>query len=155
MNYNRLSSGFTLLELILAISIAALVVGVSAPSMQRLYESSQYRGAVNDVVSALSLSRYEAIRSGKNADVSFSPNLGQIARAGKTTQLPEPVNIEVLSAAELNVDNAGVIRFYPNGGSSGGFVTLSHKNGMSVSVTVDWLLGKVSLCKAADCQVEI
>lgn len=155
MTSNAHSNGFTLLELVLVITIAALVVGVSAPTMQRLYESSQYRGAVNDVVSALSLSRHQAIRSGKPADVAFNPSQGRIIRSEKTTQIPDPVLLEVLGAAELNRDGAGVIRFYPDGGSSGGYVKLTHENGMSVSVTVDWLLGRVSLCKATDCEIQI
>lgn len=154
MNKNS-AAGFTLLELVLAITIAALVVAVSAPSMQRLYESSQYRGAVNDVVSALSLSRHQAIRSGEPADVAFNPSEGRIIRSEEATDLPGSIELEVLGAAELNRDSAGVIRFYPDGGSSGGYVKLTHKNGMSVSVTVDWLLGRVSLCQSDDCEVQI
>lgn len=155
MNRRASSAGFTLLELVLAITIAALVVAVSAPSMQRLYSSSQYHSAVNDVVSALSLTRQQAIRSGQHADVILNPSERRIGRGDTITDLPEKVSLEVVGARELNQKDAGVIRFYPDGGSSGGYVTLTHENGMSVQVTVDWLLGRVSLCKSADCQVEI
>ena len=61
--------GFTLLELMVAIGIVTLVLAVSAPSMQRLYQSAQYHGAVNDVVTLLSSARYSAIRKGRNEDV--------------------------------------------------------------------------------------
>lgn len=146
--------GFTLLELIVALFIAALVVGVSTPSMQRLYNSSQYRGAVNDVVSALSNARHVAIRSGEQRDVSINPKSRKIFHGEKVTQIPVSLELEVLGARELNREGAGVIRFYPDGGSSGGYVQLTHENGMSVQVAVDWLLGRVTLCKA-DCEIQI
>ena len=143
-------NGFTLLEMLVAITIAAMVLGVSAPSMQRLYRSSQYHGAVNDVVTTLTSARYQAIRSGSNQDVFVNPTTREITLGEKLTTLPEGLQIEILGSRELNADGAGVIRFYPSGGSSGGYIELIHENGMSVEVQVDWLLGRVSLCKE-DC----
>ena len=139
--------GFTLLEILVAITIAAIVLGVSAPSMQRLYQSSQYHGAVNDVVTLLSSARYSAIRSGGNKDVLINPRTREITLEKKVKVLPDGFQIEVLGSQELNRDGAGVIRFYPDGGSSGGYVNLTYETGMAVQVQVDWLLGRVSLCK--------
>jgi general secretion pathway protein H len=48
------------------------------------------------------------------------------------------------SAGELSRDNAGVIRFYPEGGTSGGSVKVETANGRGVKVAVDWLLGTVT-----------
>jgi len=140
-------SGFTLLEMLVAITIAAIVLGVSAPAMQRLYKSSQYHGAVNDVVTLLSSARYLAIRSGSNEDVLINPQTREITLGDNIKALPKSLQVEVLGSGELNRDGAGVIRFYPDGGSSGGYVNLTQDNGMAVQVQVDWLLGRVSLCK--------
>jgi general secretion pathway protein H len=52
-----------------------------------------------------------------------------------------------MGSTELNRDGAGVIRFYPDGGASGGYINLSHESGMATQVQVDWLLGSVSTCK--------
>jgi general secretion pathway protein H len=144
--------GFTLLEILVAMMIAVIVLGVSAPSMQRLYQSSQYHGAVNDVVTLLSSARYSAIRSGGNKDVLINPRTREITLEKKVKVLPDGFQIEVLGSQELNRDGAGVIRFYPDGGSSGGYVNLTYENGMAVQVQVDWLLGRVSLCKT-DCAI--
>ena len=138
--------GFTLLELMVAMAIAAIVVGVSAPAMQRLYLSSQYHGAVNDVVSLLNTARYSAIQSGGEKDVLINPKTRQVSLGEKVRELPDSLQLEVLGSRELNREGAGVIRFYPDGGASGGYVKLSHENGMSVEVQVDWLLGRVTLC---------
>lgn len=141
------SYGFTLLELVVAIAIAAIVLGVSAPAMQRLYNSSQYHGAVNDVVAQLSSARYSAIRSGAQVDVMINPETRKLVRGEKIVQLPDSIELEILGSRELNREGAAVIRFYPDGGSSGGYVNLEHENGMSVQVAVDWMLGRVTLCE--------
>ena len=138
--------GFTLLELVVAIAIVALVLGVSAPSMQRLYQSAQYHGAVNDVVTLLSSARYSAIRKGRNEDVLINPETRIIVVGKKEQPLPKNLRVEVLGARELNREGAGVIRFYPDGSSSGGYVKLQNDSGMGVQVEVDWLLGRVTLC---------
>lgn len=133
--------------MLVAITIAAIVLGVSAPTMQRLYTSSQYHAAVNDVVTLLSSARYLAIRNGGTADVLINPQTREITLGEKVQALPDSLQLEVLGSRELNRDGAGIIRFYPDGGSSGGYVNLTHENGMAVQVQVDWLLGRVSLCK--------
>lgn len=138
--------GFTLIELLVAISIAAIVMGVSVPAMQRLYNSSQYHGAVNEVVTLLSTARYTAIRRGADADVLIDPETRQISLGEKVQSLPDNLQLEVLGSQELNRDGAGVIRFYPDGGSSGGYVNISQESGAEVQVQVDWLLGRVTLC---------
>lgn len=146
----RQQRGFTLLELIAVLAIAALVMGVSAPAMQRLYQSAQYRAAVSDVVSELNAARIQAIKSGATSDVMIDPMARRISRDGEVRSLPAALDLTVLGSRELNRDGVGVIRFYADGASSGGYVTVAHANGMSAQVQVDWLLGRVSLCKQ-DC----
>ncbi len=141
------AAGFTLLELVVAIGIAALVLAVSVPTMQRLYLTTQYHGAVNDVVNLLSSARYSAIRKGANEDVLINPETRVVKVGRKQQQLPGSLRITVLGARELNREGAGVIRFYGDGSSSGGYVELQNDSGMGVRVEVDWLLGRVTLCK--------
>ena len=47
-------------------------------------------------------------------------------------------------AGELNRRDAGVIRFYPEGGSSGGGVDIEIPGRHGVSIQVDWLVGRVT-----------
>ncbi len=139
--------GFTLLELVVALAIVAVVLGVSVPAMQRFFESSQYRGAISDVVTLLGSARHTAIRTGSEQDVLIYPRERKISAGNATKVLPEGIRLEVLGSAELNRDGAGVIRFYPDGGASGGFVNVASENGGVVQVQVDWLLGRVSTCR--------
>jgi general secretion pathway protein H len=142
--------GFTLLELMAALAIAALVLGVSVPATMRLYSSMQYSGAVRDVMSLLTSARYSAVSKGKSQDVTIKPSSRELVLNGKTKQLPSSIEIEVVSARELNKLGGGVIRFYPDGGSTGGVVRLQHERGMESEVQVGWLLGRIELCKK-DC----
>lgn len=146
-SFIKRENGFTLLEMVVAITIAAIIMGVSAPVMQRLYKSSQYHAAVNDVVTLLSSARYLAIRRGGQADVVLNPETREISLGDNVQSLPKSLHMEVLGSRELNRDGAGVIRFYPDGGSSGGYVNLTSESDSMVQVQVDWLLGRVSLCK--------
>lgn len=147
---NKEERGFTLLELLAAITIAALVLGVSVPATMRMYSSMQYHGAVKDVVSVLTAARYGAISTGDFHDVLINPQAGELSLNEKVRQLPSAMTLEVVAARELNRDGVGVIRFYSDGSSSGGVVRLQHERGMGVEVQVDWLLGRVDLCKE-DC----
>lgn len=133
-----------MLEMLVAISIIGLLLAVTVPASARFYESMQYRQAVRDVITALASARYTAINSGRAQDVSVDPQGNRLGSNGEVTYLPEGFTVAVHSASELNRDNVGVIRFYPEGGSSGGGIDLEREDGSGVRISVDWLVGRVS-----------
>ena len=136
--------GFTMLELLVAISIAGLLLAVAVPASFRFYESIQYRQAVRDVVTTLASARYQAINSGRAQDVAIDPVAGIISFNDRSRQLPDGFEIAVHTAREVNRERQGVIRFYPEGGSSGGGIDLERPGGRGVRISVDWLMGRVS-----------
>lgn len=136
-------SGFTIVELLIAITIVGLVMAASIPASVRFYESMQYRQAIRGVTTTLLSARYKAVNSGKAQDVSINPDTNTVRLNGRTTQLPAAFIIAVHAARELNRDGEGVFRFYPEGGSSGGDVEIARPNGSGVRITVDWLVGRV------------
>ncbi|MCP5130110.1 MAG: prepilin-type N-terminal cleavage/methylation domain-containing protein [Pseudomonadales bacterium] len=136
--------GFTMLELLVAITIVGLLMAVAVPASVTFYESMQYRQAVRDVITALASARYQAVNSGRAQDVAIDPVANTIELNGKRTRLPGGLSLAVHSTRELNRDRLGVIRFYPEGGSSGGDIDLERDNGTGVTISVDWLVGRVS-----------
>lgn len=140
----RLVRGFTLLELLAALAIAGLVLAVSVPASARLYESMQYRKAVRDVITLFASARYKAINTGRSQSIEVRPRQRELRLNNTVKQLPAGVRLSVESAGELNRGNVGIIRFYPEGGTSGGSVSVENANGSGVKVNVDWLLGRVS-----------
>ncbi|MEH6593519.1 MAG: prepilin-type N-terminal cleavage/methylation domain-containing protein [Halioglobus sp.] len=143
------ADGFTMLELLVAISIAALLLAVTVPATSKLYESMQYRSAVRDAITLFASARYKAINSGRAQDVQINPETGEMRLNDTIKRLPEKMRLSVQSARELNRENTGVIRFYPEGGSSGGGVDIETPTGNGVKISVDWLVGSVSQQKYA------
>lgn len=146
---HRSSNGFTLLELIAAISIAAVVLAVSVPATGRMYQSVLYREAVGDVITMLQSARYAAINTGTAQDVEVNPKTNQLRFRDRLKQLPSGFSVQVHSARQLNKRDVGVIRFYPEGGSSGGGIDLASPTGAGVKILVDWMVGRVTQEKHA------
>jgi general secretion pathway protein H len=136
--------GFTLLEIVIALAVVGLVMAVSVPAGARFYESMQYRAAVRDVVTVLSSARHKAMRDGQAIDVRINPRSNEVSLDDSVKRLPAALGITVSSAAELNARDTAVIRFYPEGGSSGGEVSLALPGRAGVRIVVDWLIGGIS-----------
>jgi len=128
----------------MAISIAAMVLAVSVPASVRFYQSMQYREAIRTAQATLTSARHRAITTGQPSNVLIDPGKNSIELAGKVEQLPEALVIAVRSAAEVNVAGKAVIRFYPEGGSSGGEIDITRPGGAGVTLLVDWLIGGVA-----------
>jgi len=127
-------------------AIAASVVAVSMPVMGRLYDSMQYRDSVRSVVSAAKAARFGSISSGEVVDLILNPRTGEVMIGVKLqSTLVESISMEVISAREVNTDDGlAVIRFYPNGSSTGGDIKLEHKSGRGLRIKIDWLFGRLS-----------
>jgi general secretion pathway protein H len=147
MQSGRLSSerGFSLVELLVALAIMGLVVAVVVPSSARFYESMQTRQAARATLSMLAAAREKALSSGRPQDVQVRPSTRRLWTADSEYTFPRSISVVVHGAAELNHADVGVIRFYPEGGSSGGGIDLRRANGNGTAVNVDWLVGRVTL----------
>ena len=66
--------GFTLIELMVTIAVAAILASLAAPSFRQFIASQRIKNASFDVVSALSLARSEAVT--RNANVYFGQSTG-------------------------------------------------------------------------------
>lgn len=140
-----LVAGFSLLELMVALAIAALLVGLAAPIAARLHDSMTYRSAVGDLVSGLAAARYKAIQRGAPVDLILEPD----ARRYRLTEqewksLPEALRFSMVAAQELSqATGQGVVRFYPDGSASGGSIEVIRPSGAGVTLEIDWLMGSV------------
>jgi len=137
-------AGFTLVELLVAIAVVGLILAVTVPGSMRFYESVQYRQAVRNVLTLLGSARQQAVDRGRIQDVSFDPIARKVSFDREVQQLPEGFELSVTTAREVNRDGIGVIRFYPEGGSSGGDVAIETPRGNGVRLSVDWLMGAVT-----------
>ncbi len=144
MKFTRWLTGFTLLELLIAISIAGLALAVAAPASYKMYQSMQFREAVRDVRRTLESARYAAIVSGSPESVVIKPRLRSVVFGEELEViLPEYIELETEAAAELSTaDDEAVIQFYGDGSSSGGTIRIG-RNDRWFNLHVNWLLGRV------------
>ncbi len=66
--------GFTLIELIVGLAVAAIVMGIAVPSFKSVIESGRTKGVANDFVTAINVTRNEAITRGERVSMCKSAN---------------------------------------------------------------------------------
>ncbi len=69
---SRRSAGFTLVELMIAMALAAVIVGLAVPNAQAFIKDSRLVSASNDLLHSLQLARGSAITSQKDVAVCAS-----------------------------------------------------------------------------------
>lgn len=147
------ASGFTLLELVVALVIAGLLFALGGPSVRSLYDTMQFREAVRELVSAAKNGRRDAFVSGKPIDLLINTDHNRFVLTANPigiaddqfVALPAALDITVTYAAEVSPrPGLAAIRFYPAGGSSGGEILVVRPSGAGVHLTIDWLLGDVA-----------
>lgn len=70
----RHQSGFTLVELIVTMSVLAVLLGIGVPSFQATIQGNRITTTANDLVAALQFARSEAVRRGVNVTLCSSNN---------------------------------------------------------------------------------
>ena len=140
-------AGFTLIEILVALAIAGLVLAAVPLALSGTLARHRLTGAAERVAASLREAHIRAMTTGRTASFLADVEQRRFALAGDHTWLglPRNVRLEVTSGAE-DIMDPGIarIRFFPDGGSTGGGVVLSAPEG-SYSVVVDWFTGRVSV----------
>jgi len=138
--------GFTLVELLVVLVIASLVLALVGTSISRNISGAEMRNAARKVAASLRYTRTQAILSKSEQVFLLDTEQHTYQAAGREAEkLPDGMNVELNTArSELTSETVGGIRFYPDGGSTGGNVRLE-ANGRVYQVNVAWLTGEASL----------
>ncbi|MCC6171228.1 MAG: GspH/FimT family pseudopilin [Gammaproteobacteria bacterium] len=79
---NRRIRGFTLFELMLTLGLAAVLMGLAAPSVTNFMRSSRLSGASRDLLTDLTLARSEAVMRATRVTVCTSNNMTSCTNDG-------------------------------------------------------------------------
>lgn len=143
----RPAAGVTLIELLVVLAIMALLTAVVMPMLGPGVSTTELRGAARQVASGLRLARTEAMATRNETFVTLDLE-GRRFMVGKSPQahpLPREIEIKLFTAQmDLVDEKTGAIRFYPDGGSNGGRVTLAAGE-RKFEVDVDWLTGRIAI----------
>lgn len=71
---NKTSSGFTLVEVLVVLSISAIIVGVATPSFMNIIANNRVAVASSELLTTLNLAKGEAVRSGMTTVICTSQN---------------------------------------------------------------------------------
>ncbi len=141
------SRGFTLLELLLVLVIAsagyALVVRFTSAGVS----GAELKSAARAVAAGLRDARGTAIATQEAAALTVDLERRTIEVTGRDRPraLPERLELKLYTAqSEIVDEKRGAIRFYPDGSSTGGRVTVAAGERRFL-VDVDWLTGRVSI----------
>lgn len=142
----RARAGFTLIELVVALAIAAGLAALVPPALGALRDGMNYRDTVREVFTGLRAARERARAEGH--ETRYLVDLARRRHGGDAAplrELPEPLQLRVTVAGiEWSADQVGAIRFLPQGGATGGSIDVIRADRSGVRITVDWLSGAVT-----------
>lgn len=126
--------------------IIALMLALVGTSISRNVSGAEMRTAAHRVAASLRYTRTQAIlQKSEQVFLMDTENRTFQAPQRELESLPEGMNVEMNTArSELTSESVGGIRFYPDGGSTGGNVRLE-ANGRVYQVNIAWLTGEASL----------
>jgi general secretion pathway protein H len=135
------------MELLVVLSIMGLVIVLAPAAFQRAVPAMETRAAARAVAVAFREGRSVAIRDNREIPVIIDLD-ARTVRVGVEqypTQLSRRLRLSLLTGrSELIGRSAGQIRFFPDGTSTGGRVTLT-AGGSRYNVVVDWLTGLAAI----------
>ncbi len=142
----RRARGFTLIELIAVVVLLAIVLAIASLSLSKSLESAKVRAASKDLVAALRYTRGQAIVKGKPQVLVLDLDKNSYVAPGKKpVELPKDMVLRLTTAeTEQTGANSGGIRFFSDGSSTGGHVSVLMGQ-REWRINVAWLTGEIEL----------
>jgi prepilin-type N-terminal cleavage/methylation domain-containing protein len=159
--------GFTLLEVIVVLTLLALSTLLVIPSLSGFSKTMELKGAAKKLSAILRYGRSEAVNKGEVYRILFDSELNEVKiqsmkmaeekkekdeRGGKGPQkiyfLPKGVHIKDVKAPPPQFpSDLPVIEFYPNGGSNGGSIFIDSPDRKGYRINIHFLTGMVEMEK--------
>lgn len=146
----RTAAGFTLLEILLVLTILGMASVLVVPNLGSL-EIRTFNAQVRGAVSLLNYARRTAVVQGQPAVANFynaeidpaampwtGPNAGSWQAGSGTT-----IRFRGSTELEIDIEEVLAINFFPEGGSTGGTLLLQ-QDGQIVAIEIDPFTGRVT-----------
>lgn len=144
--------GFTLLELLVVLVIAGLLLSLTPPLISAALPGVQLKSSARQLAAALRYARSYAVVQQQEAlvEIDVESRTFRVSGRDRLVSLPKQLTLKLFAAqSELKNNRIGAIRFFTDGSSTGGRVTILHKQRGYV-VDVDWLTGYVQITAKSD-----
>ena len=138
--------GFSLLELLVVIILIAIMMALVGTSISRSVSNAELRSASRGLLAALRYTQTHAIVSHQEQILTIDmENLSYQPPDREAVKFPEGIEVSMVTAqSELLSDQVGGIRFFPDGGSTGGQITV-HVKKRQYEINIAWLTGEARM----------
>ncbi len=151
-SHRRLSRGITLLELLVALTLIAILSALVYPSFGNALSILRLRGAARQLVSACRLAKWEAVSRRQPYRLSVDMERNQLSVADAAMQTVKELDLSpgIHISETQKISGAGrtdvnEFMFFPNGTSEAGSITLRDQGGREVKVLLDFLTGEAKI----------
>jgi general secretion pathway protein H len=143
-------AGFTLLEMLVVVAMLALITALFVPPLARPSDNFRLQSAADEVIGALRLTRGAAIWQSIEMTVVIDADKRTVESpvVPRRSFFPEIVALLKIAEAERITASRAGFRFFPDGSSTGGDVTLVLRDN-KVRLCVNWMTGLAQ--KGASC----
>lgn len=143
----RRERGFTLLELIVVLALGVVIYAVMLSIPFGKASAADLKAAARQVAAELRMVQSTAMATRRDAVLTLDMESREMIGTGEreARRLPGNIDLKLYTAqTEVASEHRGSIRFYPDGSSTGGRVTLMSGE-RKYLVDVDWLTGRVAI----------
>jgi len=141
------AAGLSLLELLIVLMLMAIIASVVIPIFGPGVSTFELKRAAREIAAGLRLARSQAIATRSEAilELDVAQHAFRVPPDPKVHTMADGIEIKLYTAQrDLVSDQLGAVRFFPDGGSNGGRITLAAGD-RKFDVDVDWLTGRVAI----------
>jgi general secretion pathway protein H len=138
--------GFTLVELLVAFAIMGFAMALVPLAYSKLSQSIEYRASVRAFMAEVSDARLKAMTTGQSAAIRINLQDKAFGVDNRFDQKwPKSYEIQAkVAEQEVMANQIASIRFYPDGSSTGGTVTVFRTPDIGLRFRIDWLTGRLT-----------
>lgn len=142
--------GYTLVELVFALAIFAILAAIALPNWGTLLPTYNLNGAARQVESELFRIKSQAVSESVNFQLVFSPSADNYTV--QRVEAPNPPENQAIKPLPEGVDvrNSVTLSFTPRGTASGGTLKLCNNKNEGFNVVVS-STGRIRTCKPSVC----
>lgn len=136
-----------MLELLVVLAMMALVYALAVPMISAGMPGTELKGAARQLAAGLRKTRSMAVTRKQEAALTLDLEQHAFKVTGdpRNYALPPKVQLNLFTAqSEMLREKTGAIRFYSDGSSTGGRITVSSGE-RKFHVNIDWLTGQVAI----------
>ena len=124
-----------------------MAYSLAGPLVSSGVSSTDLKASARQLAAGLRRARSEAVAQRRESVLTIDVEGRRFQLSGdpRLYRLPKDVDVKLFTAqSELVNTNTGSIRFFPDGGSTGGRITVTAKQ-RQYAVDVNWLTGQVAI----------